>query len=256
MPPTKTASVSPGVTANVAVAEPPCPPVAAPAPPSAPSAVTVTFVAPAGTTKLCDAPVYPSVTVPVHLPGPHEHIPPVGQVIAQLAQTPLLPHAIVLVPATHVPFVAAEQQPPLHACVEEQLVVHACVVVLHACPTGQSLVALQPQVPAETHALPPPSTTHATGPPQMPTPVQVSTPPSAHRFCPVVHPVASDVLPSSPPIVASPPPEEPLPSSEPPSPARIGSPMPAIAAHPAEVSASASTVGASRMPVIARLPSA
>jgi hypothetical protein len=190
--------------------------------------------------------VYPSVTVPVHLPEPHEHVPPVGQLVAQLAQTPLVPHAIVLVPATHVPFVADEQQPPLHACIEEQLVVHACVVVLHACPTGQSLVALQPQVPAETHALPPPSTTHATGVLQLPSVEHVSTPPSAQRFCPRVQPVVSDVLPS-PVVVESSPPQEPVPSSEPPS-TRIGSPMPAIAAHPPEVSASASAVGASLMP--------
>jgi hypothetical protein len=203
------------MTAMVAVVEPPCPPGAPPlpVPPAAPYAATVTFVAPAGTTKLCDAPVYPSVTVPVHLPEPHEHIPPsAGQLDAQLEHTPPVPHAVVLVPATQVPSVAAEQQPPLHACVEEQLVVHACVVVLHACPTAQSLGELQ-------HLA-------SVGQPVVPS------------FVPSVPVMAS------PPVRASPPSGEVVASSKPPSsPARMGSPMPAIAAHPAQVRPKARTVG-------------
>ena len=197
----------------MAVVEPPAPPGAAPypAPPSAPYAATVTCVTPAGTTKLCDAPVYPSVTVPVHLPGPHEHMPPIGQLVAQSAQTPPVPHAIVVVPAAHVPFFAAEQQPPLHACVEEHAVVQAWVVVSQACLVGQSAAVLQ-------HPLP------------------------------IVQPAscATSTLPTSFAVIASPPSGAAVaPSSDPASPARMRIvDALAIAAHPPTVSASASAVGA------------
>jgi hypothetical protein len=189
----------------------------------------VTCVVPGNTTKLTAAPVYPMVTVPVHLPGPHEHVPPLGQLVVQSVQTPPVPHAVVLVPATQVPLVAPEQHPPLHVWFEEQSVVHECVVVSHACPTGQSLAVLQHLVPLGQLAS------------------DVASP-----FASACG--ASDVLPS-PGVMASSPSGDVVASSEPPSPARMGSPMPAIAAHPALVSASASAVGASRMPVIARLPS-
>jgi len=179
--------------------------------------VTVTFVAPAGTTKLCDAPVYPSVTVPVHLPAPHAHIPPVGQLVTQSVQTPPVPHAIAVVPAAQVPFFAAEQQPPLHACVEVQAVVHACVVVSQACPTGQSFVELQQPGPGVQPAS------------DVESPLAAS--PGLVSGC-----GASEVLPSLA-VTSSPPSEDAVASSELASPARIGSPMPAIAAHPADASA-------------------
>jgi hypothetical protein len=60
----------------------------------------------------------------------------------QLAQTPLAPHALSLVPALHKP---PAQQPTLHKRLRLQVVAQACVVVLHACPDGQSLAVLQPQ---------------------------------------------------------------------------------------------------------------
>jgi hypothetical protein len=47
----------------------------------------------------------------------------------QSAQTPLVPHALTMVPAAQVP---PEQQPPLHVCVAEQAVVHAPVAVSQA----------------------------------------------------------------------------------------------------------------------------
>jgi hypothetical protein len=50
---------------------------------------------------------------------------------------PLLPHAVVPVPAWQVPR-AAEQQPPLQGCDVPHVVVHAPVVVLQASSAGQS----------------------------------------------------------------------------------------------------------------------
>jgi hypothetical protein len=64
--------VSPGVTEIVAVTDAPSPPAVpyASAPPDAPVAVTVIAVTPAGTTKLCAAPVYENVSVQVpQVPG-------------------------------------------------------------------------------------------------------------------------------------------------------------------------------------------
>ncbi len=66
---------------------------------------------------------------------------------AQLVQTPPVePHAVAASPVVHVPLVAAEQQPPLHACVELHAVVHAWVES-HASPSGQSLADWHPQTP-------------------------------------------------------------------------------------------------------------
>jgi hypothetical protein len=42
------------------------------------------------------------------------------------------PHALPMVPPWHVPLLADEQHPPLHVCVDEHMVVQACVPVLHA----------------------------------------------------------------------------------------------------------------------------
>lgn len=63
------------------------------------------------------------------------------------AHTPELPHAPGAVPGWQVPPVIAEQQPPLHACVELHAVVQVFVVVSHDVPDGQSAVAAQPQAP-------------------------------------------------------------------------------------------------------------
>jgi hypothetical protein len=76
---------------------------------------------------------------------PHPHWPPpaTGSQTLPLApaakpavheahKPPLLPHAMVAVPAWHVPPEAAEQQPSWQGCAVLQVVVHACVVVSHA----------------------------------------------------------------------------------------------------------------------------
>jgi hypothetical protein len=58
---------------------------------------------------------------------------------------PVEPHAAAVLPVTQV---VPLQQPPLQVWPEAQPVEHACVVRLHALPIGQSLGALQPQLPA------------------------------------------------------------------------------------------------------------
>jgi hypothetical protein len=58
---------------------------------------------------------------------------------------PAAPHIVGSVPATQV---EPLQQPPLHGCVDEQVPVHTCWLVSQAWFAGQSLVTLQPQVPA------------------------------------------------------------------------------------------------------------
>jgi hypothetical protein len=60
------------------------------------------------------------------------------------AQTPELPHAVVVVPAWHVPPLAAEQQPPLHGWFELHAVVHLPVDASHASCAGQSAALVQP----------------------------------------------------------------------------------------------------------------
>jgi hypothetical protein len=77
------------------------------------------------------------VMVPGHKPGASH---------AQALQTPAAPHAESDVPGRQVPLVAAEQQPPLQAWRDEHDVVHAPVVVSHACPVGQSLASPHPHV--------------------------------------------------------------------------------------------------------------
>ena len=62
-------------------------------------------------------------------------------------QMPEMPQKSLAVPAWQVPLLAAEQQPPLQACVELQSVVQAWVVRLQALPVGQSPSAVQPQTP-------------------------------------------------------------------------------------------------------------
>lgn len=62
----------------------------------------------------------------------------------------------------------AEQQPPLHVCVELQAVVHVCVVVLHAVFAGQSAVPLQPHEPLPRHRWPLPLVVHTAQVPDKP----------------------------------------------------------------------------------------
>jgi hypothetical protein len=87
----------------------------------------------------------------------HPHIPPMPVVAVthavpaltpeQLVQTPPVePHAPAASPVVHVPPVAAEQQPPLQACVELHAVVQV-LVASHACPSGQSVAVWHPQIP-------------------------------------------------------------------------------------------------------------
>lgn len=77
----------------------------------------------------------------------------VGVPALHVTHTPLAPQATFAVPTTHVPPVAAEQQPPLQLRVELQDVVQVWVDRSHAAPAsvavaaGQSVVALQPQLP-------------------------------------------------------------------------------------------------------------
>jgi hypothetical protein len=85
-----------------------------------------------------------------HAPPPAvgSHVSPVTPVanpMTQLAQSPLLPHCVVLVPGWQVPLVAAEQQPPLHPvyCVPPQLCTHCPVVVSQARLGGQSVACVQ-----------------------------------------------------------------------------------------------------------------
>jgi len=88
----------------------------------------------------------------------------VGHPEVQSEQTPLVPHAVSAVPGTHVPPVSAEQQPPLHAWVEEHADVQAPVARSHASSGGQSVVAAQPHAPVDRHAEPlgpPEQETHA-----------------------------------------------------------------------------------------------
>jgi len=63
------------------------------------------------------------------------------------------PHALFASPGWHVPFVALEQQAPLHCWFVEHAVVHFFVVVLQAWPTGQLEAPKQPHEPL-THELP------------------------------------------------------------------------------------------------------
>jgi hypothetical protein len=70
----------------------------------------------------------------------------------QLLHVPVVPHALLAVPATHA---VPEQHPPLHPVVPAPHVVEQmCVVVLQAWSAGQSVAALQPHVPVARHAWP------------------------------------------------------------------------------------------------------
>jgi hypothetical protein len=86
------------------------------------------------------------------LPQTHATKVQVSALLPQARQAPpLVPHADVVLPATHVPLA---QQPPLQRLVE----LHAEVQVplLHAMSAGQSLAALQPQTPLDRHTWPAP----------------------------------------------------------------------------------------------------
>lgn len=96
---------------------------------------------------------------------------PAPKVVLQSEQRPpLFPHTAALVPARHVPFAAAEQQPPLQVWVELHAVVHVLLVGSQAWPEGQSAAVRQPHLlgadvaPAAPgmHADPPVAPVHAT----------------------------------------------------------------------------------------------
>lgn len=71
--------------------------------------------------------------------------------VVQSVQFPLAPQASLPVPAAHVP--PDEQHPPLQAVVPApHAAAQVCDVVLHACPVGQSVAAMQPHVPPPRHA--------------------------------------------------------------------------------------------------------
>jgi len=93
-------------------------------------------------------------------PPPHAavHVPPahVGVPFAHPTQAPpVAPQAPLAVPATHCA-ASGSQQPPLHAVspAAPHAAPQVCVFVLHACPLGQSVATLQPQVPFASHAEP------------------------------------------------------------------------------------------------------
>jgi hypothetical protein len=69
--------------------------------------------------------------------------------LTQLPQTvwPVSAQRAEVSPGSQVPAVVAEQQPPLHGCVELQAVPQVLVVVSQALPVGQSPTVLQPQLP-------------------------------------------------------------------------------------------------------------
>jgi hypothetical protein len=78
-------------------------------------------------------------------------------VFEQLLHVAPDPHLSFAVPGAHVPFVlpfGIAQHPPLHVCVALHAVVHVLVVVLQACPVGQSVAELQPHLPFDRHAVP------------------------------------------------------------------------------------------------------
>jgi hypothetical protein len=84
---------------------------------------------------------------------PFSHTWPFVDVRQSVHAPPPVPHASPAIPVTHA-FVD-EQQPPLHAVVPVPHVAeHVWLVVLQACPVGQSVAALQPQAPLARQAFP------------------------------------------------------------------------------------------------------
>ena len=71
----------------------------------------------------------------------------------QSVQTPAAPQAAGALPATQVPPVAAEQQPPLQGSVDEHEVVQTPPVP-QASFAAQSVATVQPQLPLGKHAVP------------------------------------------------------------------------------------------------------
>ena len=85
--------------------------------------------------------------------APFSHACPLAATRQSLHVPPVLPHALLAVPAMQLP--DAEQQPSLHPVVPlPHVAEHVWLVVLHACPTGQSPGAAQPHPPVARHACP------------------------------------------------------------------------------------------------------
>jgi hypothetical protein len=77
--------------------------------------------------------------------APETHWSPMVFPVQSLHALPELPQVVLMPPVLQVP---PEQQPPLHGCEPEQLVVHWCLLVSQALFAGQSLAELQPHPPA------------------------------------------------------------------------------------------------------------
>jgi hypothetical protein len=83
--------------------------------------------------------------------------PGLHDVVQSLHTPPVLPHWAFDVPRTQVPVVlpdGMEQHPLLHGDEALQVVVQACVVVLHSSPARQSAELLHPQVPFDRQPVP------------------------------------------------------------------------------------------------------
>jgi hypothetical protein len=87
------------------------------------------------------APHDPASQLAVQTPLAHVGVPP-----AHFRHPrPMLPHAMSLVPATHIP---AWQQPPLQVRPPAHVGPHTPPFGLHASPTGQSMELLHPELPS------------------------------------------------------------------------------------------------------------
>jgi hypothetical protein len=85
--------------------------------------------------------------------APPSHTPPLVEVVQLAQEPPLAPHALGTIPETHT--FDVEQQPPLHPVVPlPHVTEQVWLVVLHACPAGQSVTALHPHDPLARHACP------------------------------------------------------------------------------------------------------
>jgi hypothetical protein len=119
-----------------------------PVPPHAPGAVPLMQALPEQQNPPLHVPSPPAPHAEVHAPAVHVGVP-----APQTAQAaPFEPQAPFATPETHVP--AVPQQPVLHAFPGPQLLEQRCDVVLQVSSAGQSVTALQPQVPPVSQTWP------------------------------------------------------------------------------------------------------
>jgi hypothetical protein len=90
------------------------------------------------------------------------HVPPLGQVAVQFAQTPLAPQAVTELPAMQVPATVAEQHPLLHASLDVQEDEHSPLEPHASSAVRQSPATMQPHSPLARHAVPPELLSHGT----------------------------------------------------------------------------------------------